>query len=60
MEKNMLVIFMKTKDKEKDFLNGKMERNIEDSGKMVNNTESGYIKMLREKKERVNGKKEKE
>jgi hypothetical protein len=51
---------MKTKDKEKDFLNGKMERNIEDSGKMVNNTESGYIKMLREKKERVNGKKEKE
>lgn len=60
MEKNTLVIFMKTKDKGKGFLNGKMEKNIEDNGKMVNSMELGYIKMLREKKEGANGKKEKE
>lgn len=60
MGKSMSVIFMKTKDKERDFLNGKMEKNIEDSGKTGNNTESEYIKMQRERKERVNGKKEKE
>jgi hypothetical protein len=55
MERNILVIFMKIKGREKEYLNGKMGKNTEVIGKMGSNTDKEFIKIQREKKGKVSG-----